>query len=62
MKLHTEMNFMGRFIKTRMGHTTTNSGTFSKCGLPPTQYDIQSFFSSMYISSYKFSRSFDSAM
>ena len=57
----TEVNFMGRFIKTRMG-LITNSGTFSKCGLPPTQYYIQSFFSSMYISSYKFSRSFDSAM
>ena len=54
--LHTEMNFAGWFIKTRMG-LITNGGTFSKCGLPPTQYYIQSFFSSMYISLYKFSRS-----
>ena len=59
--LHTEMNFAGWFIKTRMG-LITNGGTFSKCGLPPAQYHIQSFFSSMYISLYKFSRSFDSAM
>jgi len=29
-----------------------NGGTFSKCGLPTTQYHIQSFFSSMHISLY----------
>jgi len=37
------------FIKTRMG-LIINGGTFSKCGLPTTQYHIQSFFSSMHIS------------
>jgi len=43
--------FAAWFIKTRMG-LIINGGTFSKCGLPTTQYHIQSFFSSMHISLY----------